>query len=866
MKNLLFLCVIFVYVTDVKGVDDRQTVYKSDSFVIYPDSVVRGSLMATVVDEKIISNGTDKGPENVTWTPMNDLSDMPEFKSEYPIFNAVFRMAIDDYIKNIDPQTGVLNASAGRPPWVRDTGYVAILSSSILFPKLTKDSLEYNIHTGGTIDPEQIHDVYFGITYEMSDFVILIPAVWEYVKVTGDIDFLKLHYDDMDRSIQLATDKLFDTEKNLYGGGATFNDGPNGYPDRITGHASLMSTCTNAIHYEANKVMAEMAAVLKKPKKEQEKYLRRAYLLKDNINEKLWIESRNWYSQLLIGGSERATERASALGQILPILFGVASKEKIEKLLNTAPDTEWGIPTIYPYYGNRWPFHDSTVWHFVEGLWSITNARMGNEERLMKGLCVLAQSAALKLTFKEYMILPDGLSAGKDYQLWSAAGYAGAIMKGLFGFRFFPTGLWVHPSVPAKFSSGVSLNNIHYRDAVFDIEVIGSGCNIKSFLLDGKPAINFIPSHIKGRHSIKVVMSDDKLIEVDCPDYVVSGKKAILNINVKSSDLKPSLLTKTKISEGFNDNCKFQKDKQKYIFEISAEDSKDYALSGLDFVVVLKNNNNEVVNIGSLSRLDIRPGHEIEFEPSRLHTVRPMYPGKQILAELKLKNNTKKKSNLKIKWNVPEGLILKKHDKSIVCLPSSVTKTIAIFECRTNLDYGKYVIPVTVLANNSEEVKSKFVVDISDTIDLRGLWMMAQPTENEHLDTEFIDKHTTERGHFVELPGFWERIEEFSYWWFVQEKYKDYDGRMWFRKHVLVPYDWEGHDLMLRLHKIADDDITYFNGVKVGETKGVGNERLYRIPASLVRKGENNCIIVDVTDNGGQGGIVGWPIEISVLP
>ena len=84
------------------------------------------------------------------------------------------------------------------------------------------------------------------------------------------------------------------------------------------------------------------------------------------------------------------------------------------------------------------------------------------------------------------------------------------------------------------------------------------------------------------------------------------------------------------------------------------------------------------------------------------------------------------------------------------------------------------------------------------------------------------------------------------------------DGAVWFRKVVELPESWAGKDLLLNLAPIDDQDVTYFNGTKVGS---IGREtpnsymvpRNYVVPGSRVRAGRN-VIAVRVFDSAGEGG------------
>lgn len=89
------------------------------------------------------------------------------------------------------------------------------------------------------------------------------------------------------------------------------------------------------------------------------------------------------------------------------------------------------------------------------------------------------------------------------------------------------------------------------------------------------------------------------------------------------------------------------------------------------------------------------------------------------------------------------------------------------------------------------------------------------------------------------------------------------EGAFWFRLNVNIPSSWKGRNLVLKLGKIDDYDITYFNGKKVGVTdENVPNAwdqmRSYSIPEEIVHFGdEKNLIAVRMFDRFGAGGLLG---------
>ncbi|MCD2422378.1 9-O-acetylesterase [Niabella pedocola] len=90
-----------------------------------------------------------------------------------------------------------------------------------------------------------------------------------------------------------------------------------------------------------------------------------------------------------------------------------------------------------------------------------------------------------------------------------------------------------------------------------------------------------------------------------------------------------------------------------------------------------------------------------------------------------------------------------------------------------------------------------------------------------------------------------------------------FDGVIWFKRKCSIPDNWPSSDLTLNLGPIDDDDITYFNGVQIGATNGWNKERVYTIPARLIKKGTND-LTVRVSDNSNGGGIYGTPAQLFI--
>jgi sialate O-acetylesterase len=144
-------------------------------------------------------------------------------------------------------------------------------------------------------------------------------------------------------------------------------------------------------------------------------------------------------------------------------------------------------------------------------------------------------------------------------------------------------------------------------------------------------------------------------------------------------------------------------------------------------------------------------------------------------------------------------------------------------------------------------------------LDSRG-----SPTKKEYPNKGF------EQG--LAKPGYqdtsWKTMTLPSRWELAVRKMSRLDGVVWFRRTVTVPAAWAGKDLSLKVGVIDDEDITYFNGEKVGETLGATNspyrvQRDYTVPGKLVKAGQNT-IAVRVVDWGNRGGISGGEMSVSL--
>ncbi|MGY3051858.1 sialate O-acetylesterase [Pedobacter sp. UYEF25] len=161
----------------------------------------------------------------------------------------------------------------------------------------------------------------------------------------------------------------------------------------------------------------------------------------------------------------------------------------------------------------------------------------------------------------------------------------------------------------------------------------------------------------------------------------------------------------------------------------------------------------------------------------------------------------------------------------------SALETMPAFAAPLKIIQEKAAVTTTPYAEQLKQWNDKAMKTDAGFEDGKAVWTLAA------LDD--ADWKTTK------VPGVW-----------TTEDLKNFDGVVWMRKDIDLPASIVGKELVLNLGTIDDDDITYFNGVKIGETVGVANVRSYKLPSDLIKAGKNT-ITTRVFDTGGEGGFYG---------
>ena len=445
------------------------------------------------------------------WKLGRDLSSRPAYKSDQPIVDALFNLSLEEALKNIEPDSTFRTGAKWGGVWTRDISYSILLAFAYHEPEVAKTSLRKKVKRGRIIQ-----DTGSGGAWPVSsDRVTWVLAAWEIYKVTGDTAWFNEIYPIIKNTLDDDDKTVYDDSTGMYSGESSFLDWrEQTYPKWMSNMDIYVSQNlgTNVVHYQANRIMAEMAKI---KVEDGTKYEQRAASVKKGINEYLWLKDRGYYAQYLYGRPGlTVSPRFEALGEALAILFDVADKERSESILSKSPVTDFGVTCIFPQIPGIPPYHNNAIWPFVQSYWNLAAAKSGNEAVLNQGLASVYRAAALFLTNYENFVAQTGDFMGteinSDRMLWSMAGNLSMVHRVFMGMSFETSGLSFNPVIPSQYGGEKSLFNFKYRKAVLNIRVKGYGNKIKAVSLDGnKIEKAFVPNNLEGRHDIIIDMENN---------------------------------------------------------------------------------------------------------------------------------------------------------------------------------------------------------------------------------------------------------------------------------------------------------------------------------------------------------------------
>ena len=165
------------------------------------------------------------------------------------------------------------------------------------------------------------------------------------------------------------------------------------------------------------------------------------------------------------------------------------------------------------------------------------------------------------------------------------------------------------------------------------------------------------------------------------------------------------------------------------------------------------------------------------------------------------------------------------------------------------IDHQRNAQAILAAAGDREALCRKYEQDV---VDWQAAYDRADAGMNAGQPIWVNDEQTGAEWRTMQLPNAWE--------W---QGLENFDGIVWFQKIVQIPEHWKGKTLTLKVGKVDDIDVTWFNGHQVGTTDGYWIARNYTVPAELVEAGKA-IITVKVKDGSGLGGICGDAADLAL--
>lgn len=426
---------------------------------------------------------------------------------------ALYELAIDEMVRNIEEDGTFRTGELWSGVWTRDVSYSAILSLAHLEPEVVKTSLMRKVDKKNRI----IQDTGTGGSWPCSsDRVVWAIAAWQVYLQTGDLQWLKQVYPIIKRSIEADLVSVYDSETGLFRGESSFIDWrEQSYPAWMQPVDISQSEClgTNAVYYRALQCLSLMAGKLGVSRaNEAKRFESLAEDLKDAINHYFWMEKEGYYAQFIYGRNAKVlSPRSETLGESLCVLWDIASPSQAMRIIESMPVCDFG-PTIFsPQISAISSYHNNAIWPFVTSFYGMAAARTGNTSAVAHALASNSRAALRFGSNQENMVASTGgkeTALNSPRQLWSVAGYIGLCHNALLGINYEDEGIRFSPCVPGTMGSNRQLEGLKYRNMTLDIEIVGTGCEIRDFLLDGtKSSAPFVPASLEGRHKVKIILA-----------------------------------------------------------------------------------------------------------------------------------------------------------------------------------------------------------------------------------------------------------------------------------------------------------------------------------------------------------------------
>lgn len=158
--------------------------------------------------------------------------------------------------------------------------------------------------------------------------------------------------------------------------------------------------------------------------------------------------------------------------------------------------------------------------------------------------------------------------------------------------------------------------------------------------------------------------------------------------------------------------------------------------------------------------------------------------------------------------------------------------------------------------NEMIQAMPKINIDSLLQLKIESTKLQIETIQNASINT----KNATSFSQFNFDDSNWPELQQPGAW--ETQQLGNFDGTVWLRKHFNLKT--VNGPITIEIPAIDDNDVTFVNGIKIGETNGWDKKRVYQIPISILKIGQNS-IAIQVVDNGGGGGIHGPENDLKLV-
>ena len=308
---------------------------------------------------------------------------------------------------------------------------------------------------------------------------LFLLAVADYVKSSGDVDFLKAHRDTIEKAWTFETDPAHDTDHD----GIYDNSQGTGWVESWPGGMPHQEIYLALLDQQASSAMSYIEKQLNDSAKAGDAE-RRADSLAKTINSEYWDAEKHCYafSRNMDGSQDRTSTVYPALAWWDPA-GGKSILAQPEGCLSqfaaSALNTDWGLRDVAdtePVYDGM-SYHQGSVWPLFTGWAALAEYRGGQP---LAGYQLLMENANLtraqdlgavtELLSGDYFV-PFGRST--SHQLWSSAMVITPILRGLFGISIDAQTktLTVNPHLPVSWDHA-EIRGLHVGGESIDLDFV----------------------------------------------------------------------------------------------------------------------------------------------------------------------------------------------------------------------------------------------------------------------------------------------------------------------------------------------------------------------------------------------------------